>query len=342
MAEAAGAVQVLPPVVVMVMGGNGNGTGNATPSPALVDVSFATSTMIRPSKFTGRFIFNDPGTVSGRAALLRIPKAHRASFHIDIRDAFDNTLLFRIPPMELEYDYGIHFSTREELVDVIRRLHSAPGRLARFHEHFAGVDFAGDYMEEYNEQILAASFISPNAMVLELGANVGRNTSVIGMILRDPSRLVAFETSHFEACAARLNLRKLGLGRVHVETAAVSSIRLQQSMWLTRPIPPGQTHPDAGWTEVKTIPYREVVRRFGSFDTLVADCEGALLFILRDAPEILDTVRLVITENDYKDLSHYEEVSARFISRGLRKVVHMSNSTADFPTRSFFYEAWTR
>ena len=307
----------------------------------------AASSIIKPQPHRpGRFIFHDPGTAEGRAALLgvRIPKRQSFDHPITIHETHTSALLFTIPSQgpPLEFDYSVHFSSSQELVDTLRRLHSAPARLAKLHERFAGVNFAGDYMEEYNEQILAVSLISPDARVLELGANVGRNTAVIAMLLRDPSRLVSFETSHFEACAAKLNLAKLGLGRVCVEEAAVSSIRLQQSMWLTRPIPPGQSGPDKGWTEVRTIPYAAVLKRFGSFDTLVADCEGALLLILRDAPELLETMRLVIIENDYKDLAHYEEVAGRFIDRGFRKIIHMSNPAADFPTKSFFYEAWVR
>ena len=40
------------------------------------------------------------------------------------------------------------------------------------------------------------------------------------------------------------------------------------------------------------------------FDTLVLDCEGAFYYILKDMPEILDNIKLIIVENDYYDLSH--------------------------------------
>jgi hypothetical protein len=38
------------------------------------------------------------------------------------------------------------------------------------------------------------------------------------------------------------------------------------------------------------------------FDTLVLDCEGAFYYILMDMPEILDTITLIIVENDYDEL----------------------------------------
>ena len=34
------------------------------------------------------------------------------------------------------------------------------------------------------------------------------------------------------------------------------------------------------------------------FDTLVIDCEGAFYFILKDTPEILENIKLIIIEND--------------------------------------------
>lgn len=52
--------------------------------------------------------------------------------------------------------------------------------------------------------------------------------------------------------------------------------------------------------QVPTIRYDAVVETFGPFDTLLADCEGALFFILKEEPRFLDTFRTVLLENDYE------------------------------------------
>ena len=46
------------------------------------------------------------------------------------------------------------------------------------------------------------------------------------------------------------------------------------------------------------------------FDTLVIDCEGAFYYILKDTPEILLNINLIIMENDYHDYSHKEYVDS--------------------------------
>lgn len=302
----------------------------------------ATSRTVKPSNFPGRFIFEDPGGDHERLRVISPAgdPARQIVKKLFIYDAATNELLIELPPFV--FKYGIHFSSASELVSTLSTFHATPAKLAKIHHRFAKVGFSGNYLEEYHEQLLAAAFIPPTAKVLELGANVGRNTCVIGSILDDPSRLVSFETVHFDACVAKINLNKCGLPGVNVEIAAVSSIRLEQQSWLTRPIPPGQRDASAGWTEVKTIPYARVVAKYGTFDTLVADCEGALLFILRDAPELLDTVKRIIVENDYNDLAHYKEVVMHFINKGFRKVLYMGNLDAPFPTKPYFYEAWVR
>lgn len=305
----------------------------------------ATAALVKCSKVPHLFVFSDPGTDLQRRDVI-CPRKDPARGVVKKLFLYASTDTHHEAPLlildQIRVNYGVHFSTADELVYILRRFHSSPSRLSKIHERFARVGFSGNYMDEYHEQLLAVTFVPATAKVLELGANVGRNTCVIGTLLSDPSRLVTFETIHFEACVTKINLAKCGLHSVNVETAALSSMRLEQSQWLTRPIPPRQRVASKGWTEVKTMSYETVLAKYGTFDTLVADCEGALLFILRDSPQLLDTVRLIIVENDYKDLAHYEEVATRFIERGFSKIMYMTNADANFPTKSYFYEAWQR
>lgn len=51
----------------------------------------------------------------------------------------------------------------------------------------------GNWEEEYPEQLMSCKFINPDSCVLELGANIGRNTMVIASILTDDKNLVTLE-----------------------------------------------------------------------------------------------------------------------------------------------------
>ena len=52
----------------------------------------------------------------------------------------------------------------------------------------------------------------------------------------------------------------------------------------------------------KTEPWSETEDKYNvDFDTLVADCEGALCYILKEEPEFLESFKLIIIENDLID-----------------------------------------
>ena len=77
-----------------------------------------------------------------------------------------------------------------------------------------------------------------------------------------------------------------------------------------------------------------------NFDTLVADCEGALYYILRDEPTLLNNINLVIIENDFANLEHKQFVDEQFRSNGLKRVYVSSGGWG--PCQEFFYEVWSR
>ncbi len=69
------------------------------------------------------------------------------------------------------------------------------------------------------------------------------------------------------------------------------------------------------------------------FDTLVVDCEGCLLPIVRDMPEILDPVKLILVENDYIGLVRKYHMDLTLKKRGFECVYSEANN---------FYEAWKK
>ena len=52
----------------------------------------------------------------------------------------------------------------------------------------------GSKYDEYPEQLLAVMFVNPDDCVLELGGNIGRNSCIIGKILKDSNNLLVVES----------------------------------------------------------------------------------------------------------------------------------------------------
>jgi FkbM family methyltransferase len=295
------------------------------------------------TKAGDRWTFSDPGLDRPRCTRIcgKRDPAPGIVKSITVFAAEDPaTPLIAIKPFALPYT--VHFTSAAELVSILGRLHEAPGRVGRMHSAFRAAKFSHDLMEEYHEQLLALTFVAPQAKVLELGANVGRNTCVIAALLEDRTRLVSLETNSSYAARAQDNLARCGLAGPRIVAAALSEVPLQQSSWRTKPMRPGQTKPDPKCFVVNTLTHQQLTQTHGSFDTLVADCEGALLPILTGAPQLLDTVHTIITENDYIDIKDYQRVAAIFAARGFRRALHMPNEDIRFPTKPNFYEAWVR
>lgn len=194
----------------------------------------------------------------------------------------------------------------------------------------------GSFQEEYPEQMMAAMFIPRDAKVLELGGNIGRNSCVIASLLSDQANLVVMEPSPESSRQLQEN-RDLNNLSFRIETAAVSRTPLVLSGWNSQPsevdIP--------GWTRVNTTTFQEVEAKFNiTFDTLVADCEGALYYILKDDDSILDRIRLLVVENDYHNLDHYLYVKQKFEEKGFSLAYNQAGGWG--PCSYCFFQVWTK
>jgi FkbM family methyltransferase len=194
----------------------------------------------------------------------------------------------------------------------------------------------GSLSDEFNEQRMVANYLTGEEKVLELGANIGRNSLVIGYILKDSRNFVTLETDENTVKLLTEN-RDLNNMNFHIESSALSKRKLIQKDWDTMVsdivLP--------GYFEVNTITLDELNSKYKiEFDTLVLDCEGAFYYILLDMPEILNNIKLIIMENDYHDYSHKEYVD---------KILKENNFYVDYsepgpwgPCANNFYEVWKR
>lgn len=174
---------------------------------------------------------------------------------------------------------------------------SMDSKIARIHNKL-DIQF-GNKLDELPEQYMAVRYIRPHHCVLEIGGNIGRNSCVIASILEDDKNLVVFESSPQHAKELEIN-RDRNEFTFHIEPSALSKLPLQQIEWLTIPIENDQLK--NGYEKVNTITYEGVVQKYNKkFDVIVADCEGALYYILRDMPEILEGIQIIILENDFLD-----------------------------------------
>jgi FkbM family methyltransferase len=196
----------------------------------------------------------------------------------------------------------------------------------------------GSFKDEYPEQLLSIKYIKENAKVLEIGGNIGRNSLIIATILNNTNNLVILESRSDIALELNKNLL-LNNYKVQVESSALSENRLIQRGWVTS-VYNEDTLPE-GWSEVKTINYSSFLSKYNiQFDTIVADCEGALYHILKDTPNILNNIKMIIMENDYINFDHKLEIDNILNSNNFKRIYHEAGGWG--PCYDFFYEVWER
>ena len=194
----------------------------------------------------------------------------------------------------------------------------------------------GSFQDEFPEQQMVARYLTGTEKVLELGGNIGRNSLVIASILSDHRNFVVLECNTTIATQLTEN-RDLNHFTFSIESSALSKRPLIQQGWET-------IVSDIvldGYNPVSSITYNDLVAKYKiDFDTLVADCEGALYYILQDMPEMLDHICLIIMENDYHDINHKNEVDR--ILKEKNFVVDYVESGGWGPCYANFFEVWKK
>jgi len=195
----------------------------------------------------------------------------------------------------------------------------------------------GTFTDEVPEQKMVARYLTGTEKVLEIGANVGRNSLIIAEILKKETD--NFVTLECDPVSANLLLENRDANNFtfKIEVSALSKRKLIQKYWDT-------IESDVlldGYSHINTITLDELREKYKiDFDTLVLDCEGAFYFILMDMPSILDNINLIIMENDYHEMS-----KKKYIDDVLKQnnfVRHYSESGGWGPCYTNFFEVWKR
>ncbi len=246
--------------------------------------------------------------------------------HIVIDQETDNETLYGVGEefyLEIPEEYLYLTKVYRFDGDTTKRLQEIHSRLK-----FSG----GSLTEEYPEQLMSVRFIRPDAKVLEIGANMGRNTVVIASLLKDSSNLVTLETLS-ECIPVLVKNREENNLHYTILNAALSKKPLYQSGWDAIP----SDAPIEGKIKVHTIDYNFLPWRP---DTIVADCEGSLFYIFQDYQEILDDISLIIMENDYWEIEKKRFVDSLLIAKGFRRVFSQGGGWG--PCAEFFFETWAK
>lgn len=233
--------------------------------------------------------------------------------------------------MEYDASYQIQIHTVTHDIQVLNE-DSILTKLQALHETI--VLKHGDFKDEIPEQKMVLRYLTGKETVLEIGGNVGRNSFIISSLVGN--KLVTLE-SNPDIAQQLIENRDLNPFSFHVECSALSKRKLIQQHWNT--FPSDVLYPDYTW--VNTITLDELRAKYNMvFDTLVLDCEGAFYYILIDMPEILDTIELIIMENDYYEM--YKKEYIDHILKEKRFYVDYAEKGGWGPCEDRFFEVWKK
>lgn len=178
---------------------------------------------------------------------------------------------------------------------------------------------------EKEEQEQAEEFITENDCVLELGARYGTVSVVINKKLSNPTDHIVVEPDSDVWEALEKNKKKSDSHFFIVKgIISETKLSLEKSGYGTTQIEDkSSTLPHFTFDQVKAMVDKP-------FTVLVADCEGCIQQFLNENTEILQTLRLILLEEDQGDKCDYKAV---------KKLLHDYNFTL---LRPGFHSVWVR
>ena len=196
----------------------------------------------------------------------------------------------------------------------------------------------GNILEELPEQLMSVMFLNENNKVLEIGGNIGRNSMIIGNIVSN-NNFVVMECDKTNSLHLYDNMILNNLN-FNIECSALSKQKMIQKEWDTI------VSDDIleGYKQIDIISFEKLQQKYNIiFDTLVLDCEGAFYYILMDFPDILNNIKLVIIENDFKKIEDEKFVKDKLVENGFRIVYCQNiNSPFNWSYKFNFYEVYKK
>lgn len=196
----------------------------------------------------------------------------------------------------------------------------------------------GKYTKYFPEQLMVCKYLTGNEKVLEFGGNIGRNSLVIASILnsQNNTNLVVLEPNK-NLVEILIHNKQINNLNFHIEPSALSTKKLIQQGLVTKQ----SEIIEQGWIPVDIISYKNLINKYNiTFDTLVIDCEGAFYYILKDIPQLLNNIKLIIMENEYWNVNHKKYID---------DILSKNNFVRDHVEKGhwgmcqdYFYETWKK
>ena len=221
----------------------------------------------------------------------------------------------------------------EKYLNVLQNIHQKIGSIIE-----------GSMEEEFLEQVMSCIAITDyyrtGDKVLEIGCNIGRNTLVLSYLVGSEN-IVAIDAGRDFVTTCEQNLRNNNFSNFTVLPIALSNTPLKRNMWTTYEY--DQSQPlEPNCDSVDTMTWTDFKKHYGTFEILVADCEGALLKIIQENNDFLDTVHTIVVENDYVTVHEKENVDMFYVSKGFKRVFNHPLENVDHPNAANFYSIWTK
>ena len=205
----------------------------------------------------------------------------------------------------------------------------------------------GKFRSKLHEQKLSVKWLSGKEKILQISRGSGINSLVIALIMKnkigDSKNLVVFESCPKSAKRLIQN-RELNGFNFGVENFAISKsplflqkdweiIKVEDENEIVRLLN------YEGYSKVNTTNFQNIKNSYPlNFDTLVVDCQGTFYDILKDFPEILEGIILIIMENDYFDFTKKRYVNSVLENKNFFRIEKITAGWG--PCNNEFYEVW--
>jgi FkbM family methyltransferase len=193
-------------------------------------------------------------------------------------------------------------------------------------------------IKERKEQILCNEFITPDCVVLELGARYGSSSCVANCILANKTNQVSVEPDSRVWAALERN-RDLNGCLFHIHKGFVSNkprVLVNLDSWGGY----AASSVVSEASDIQSISLKELEAKYSlKFDTLIADCEGFLETFFDENPDFYKQMKLFIFEKDYPKECNYNKIKQNLIKHNFKQVAGISDTDK---SRSLFRECWKK
>ena len=202
----------------------------------------------------------------------------------------------------------------------------------------------GSIQDEFIEQVMSCmaitNYYKTGDKILEIGCNIGRNTLVLSNLVGSKN-IVAIDAGHDYVNTCKQNLHNNNFSNFTVLPVAISNTPLKLNYWTTYDYDRSQPL-ENNYHSVNTITWTDFKKQFGTFQFLVADCEGALYKIVQENNDFLDTIHTIIVENDYTTTKEKEAMDIFYIQKGFVRTFNFPLDSLEVPNAAEFYSIWTK